>query len=173
MAEKYWVLTAISVALAISVLTDVSRHRIPNWLTLSAVTIALAGHFVFGHWQGLLAALGGGLVGLSCFLPLHIFGAMGAGDVKLMAAVGAFLGPTGALVGVLATIVFGGGIALLFIGFRGGLRALCCRYGRMALLLAYRQPVYLAPVEGEAAGERFPYALAIACGSFFSLWYLR
>lgn len=172
MIETYWILAVLTVALVIAVITDLSTHRIPNWLTLSVVAVALACQFAVGQWQGLLVGLGGASVGLSCFLPLHIFGAMGAGDVKLMTAVGAILGPQAAFVGVLATVVFGGGIALIFIGWRGGLRALWLRYRQMAVMIAYRQPVYLAPATNEAAGERFPYALAIACGSFFSLWYL-
>ncbi|MBW0146112.1 A24 family peptidase [Marinobacter arenosus] len=172
MTDTNWMLPVLAVALVIAVVTDLTAHRIPNWLTLSLVVVGLAGQAVVGHWQGLLVGLGGGLVGLLCFLPLHIFGAMGAGDVKLMTAVGVLLGPQTAFVSVLATIAFGGGIALVFIGLRGGLGAFCRRYGRMAVMLASRKPVYLAPAVGEAAAERFPYALAIACGSFFSIWYL-
>lgn len=172
MTDTNWMLSALAVALVIAVVTDLTTHRIPNWLTLSLVVVGLAGQVVVGHWQGLLVGLGGGLVGLLCFLPFHIFGAMGAGDVKLMTAVGVLVGPQVAFVSVLATIVFGGGIALIFIGLRGGLGAMWRRYSQMAVLLASRQPVYLAPAAGEAAAERFPYALAIACGSFFSLWFL-
>ena len=172
MIETNWMFVVLAAGLTIAIVTDLSTHRIPNWLTLNLLVIALIGHVAEGQWQGLLTGLGGALVGLLCFLPLHIFGAMGAGDVKLITAVGALLGPKAALIGILATIVFGGVIALIFITWRGGLAALWRRYRRMALMMAYRQPVYLAPVKGEAAGERFPYALAIACGSFFSLWYL-
>ncbi len=172
MIEVNWMFVVLVSGLGVAVVIDLAKHRIPNWLTMGIVVMALAGHAVQGQWQGLLIGLGGGLVGLFCFLPLHIFGAMGAGDVKLMAAAGTALGPLAALVGVLATIAFGGAIALVFIGFRGGLGALWRRYSRMAAMLQYRQFVYVAPEQNEAAAERFPYALAIACGSLFSLWYL-
>ncbi|MDK9557998.1 prepilin peptidase [Marinobacter sp. M216] len=172
MIETNWMFLVLAIALVIAVITDLRTHRIPNWLTFSVLTVALVGQVAEAQWQGLFAGLGGALVGLLCFLPLHIFGAMGAGDVKLMTSVGALLGPQAALIGVLATIVCGGGIALVFIGSRGGLGALWRRYSRMAVMMASRQPVYLAPATGEAAAERFPYALAIACGSFFSIWYL-
>ncbi len=172
MIEAYWPQTLLTVALAIAVAIDLRSHRIPNWLTFGLLALALIGSLMVGAWPGLLISLGGATVGLLCFLPLHIFGAMGAGDVKLMAAAGAVLGPQGAVIGALATVVFGGFLALAFIGSHGGLAALWHRYRHMALMLAHRQPVYLAPAPGEAASKRFPYALAIACGSIFSLWYL-
>ncbi|TBW54346.1 hypothetical protein EZI54_14645 [Marinobacter halodurans] len=167
-----WMLALLTAALVIAVVTDLRTHRIPNWLTLGVLLVSLVGQIIFAQWQGLVHGFGGAFVGLLCFLPLHIFGALGAGDVKLMTAAGSLLGPLGAFVGVLATLVFGGLLALAFIASRGGLIPLLRRYSRMAVMMTHLQPTYLAPVPGEAAAERFPYALAIACGAFFSLWYL-
>jgi prepilin signal peptidase PulO-like enzyme (type II secretory pathway) len=83
---------ALSLALAAAVVIDVRTRRIPNWLTggLAAGGFGLAfGGGSVTPWQALL----GLALGLALMLPGHVIGATGAGDVKLMAAVGAFLGP--------------------------------------------------------------------------------
>jgi prepilin peptidase CpaA len=171
MQADTWILTVLFVGLGIAVVTDLMTHRIPNWLTFGLVLIALVLQFWLGQWNGLLLATGGLMVGLLCFLPSYLFGMMGAGDVKLMAAVGAVLGPWATLIAVLSTLVAGGVIALGYIGRRGGLVAIVRRYGCMFFLLVQRQPQYLPPEPNEAAAQRFPYALAIASGSALSLWY--
>ncbi len=165
-----WILTVLGTGLGIAVLTDITTHRIPNWLILGIAIACLLLHSWFEQWNGLLLATTGLMVGLLCFLPLHLFGAMGAGDVKLMAAVGSALGPESVLVAVLLTVLSGGFIALLYIGLRGGMGAMLRRYGFMVFLLTQRQPQYLPPVANETAGLRFPYAMAIACGTAMALW---
>ena len=71
---------------------DVRYRRIPNVLVLSALLAGVSINTAFGGWQGMLSSLEG--FGLAFFpmLLMHIFGAMGAGDVKLFGAVGAVLG---------------------------------------------------------------------------------
>lgn len=170
--ETTWMCILLTMALTVALITDYSTHRIPNWLTLGLLVAAVIAQGLADQWSGLLSALAGACVGLLCFLPLHIFGAMGAGDVKLMGAVGAVLGPQPALIAVLATLVFGGVIALVFVGLKGGLGQMARRYARMATLVAQRQPAYLAPASAEPAAQRIPYALAIASGALFALWSL-
>lgn len=156
---------ALIIGLGLAVLIDVTRHRIPNWLTLG---IAFTG-LVFQTWTAGGSGLGIGLlglfIGLFCFLPFHIFGAMGAGDVKLLAGVGAFIGPVNVFVAALMTIMVGGVISTVYIAARGGLRPMIRRYRTMLILLVASKPQYIPPEAGEAAGLRFPYALAIACGT--------
>ena len=89
--------------LALAVWHDVLTRRIPNWLVLSGMLMGLALNSILpsgaGFFSdpsgaiGFLLALEGAALGLAMLLPLYAFGAMGAGDVKLMAMVGAFLGP--------------------------------------------------------------------------------
>lgn len=172
MEMNAWILTVLGTGLGVAVVTDVSTHRIPNWLTLSTGLVCLALQAWFGQWNGLLLGLEGFFVGLFCFLPSHLFGAMGAGDVKLMAAVGTAIGPWPAFVAVLMTVVAGGAIALVFITAKGGMGDMFRRYASMVRLLVLRQPRYLAPEPDEAAAIRFPYALAIACGTAMSVWWV-
>ena len=89
-AQIIWTLT---LALTISAaLLDWRSRRIPNWLTVPGFLSAVTLHVVLNGWQGLRFALAGGALALILLLPLVMLRALGAGDWKLMGAVGAFLG---------------------------------------------------------------------------------
>jgi len=89
-AQIIWTLT---LALTISAaLLDWRSRRIPNWLTVPGFLSGVTLHVVLNGWQGLRFALTGGALALILLLPLVMLRALGAGDWKLMAAVGAFLG---------------------------------------------------------------------------------
>jgi prepilin peptidase CpaA len=162
------------VILVVATFADLRTRRIPNWLTFGAVLVGIAMQFFLAGFAGAGIALAGFFVGLACFLPSYLFGALGAGDVKLMAAAGCFLGPIPAVVAALASVIAGGLLALVRIAWRGGLPALGARYGAMVLnLLSTRRLVYLGPAQDEPAAERFPYALAIATGTLVSLTWMQ
>lgn len=164
-----WALTTLVAGLVIAVLSDLAVRRIPNAVTFTMVITALFLHTWFGQWEGLLFSLAGLLIGLICFLPLYVFAALGAGDVKLLSAVGAIVGAKVVFIAALMTVMVGGGIALAYITVRGGLPAMLKRYVSMFWLLLARQPEYIPPSPDEAAGLRFPYALAIACGTLLAI----
>lgn len=165
-----WILAVLGVGLGFAVMMDITAHRIPNWLTFTIASICLLMQVWFGGWSGFLLSAGGVLAGMLCFLPSYIFGAMGAGDVKLMAAVGAALGPWYVLVAVIYTVLAGGVIALVYIGVKGGMGSMVRRYGRMFVHLFHGQLLYLPPAVNEAAATRIPYAMAVACGSAMAVW---
>ena len=83
--------TAVAVTAA---MTDVRDRRIPNRLTYSAMIAGLVLQTAVHGWHGLLLGLGGGALFGGCFLFFHLVRAMGAGDVKLAAALGCIIGPT-------------------------------------------------------------------------------
>ena len=89
-----------------AVVEDLRRRSIPNWLTAAGVAGGLAGA-AWGGWHGLAMAASGTMVGFLVLLPFHWCGAMGGGDVKLMAAYGALLGPSGILLAAVFAAVFG------------------------------------------------------------------
>ena len=91
----------------VAVVEDLRRRRVPNWLTVAGVGGGLA-CAATGGWHGLGIAMAGAIVGFLVLLPFHLCGAMGGGDVKLMAAYGAFLGPSGILLAALFAGLFGG-----------------------------------------------------------------
>ncbi|QLC72160.1 prepilin peptidase [Pseudomonas sp. LPB0260] len=153
--------------LSIAVASDLRRHRIPNLLVLSGLVTGLVGQFLWGGGGALGDGVLGMLVGLGMFLPLYALGAMAAGDVKLMAMVGAFLSPLDALWAALFSLVAGGICGLLIVLVRGELLR---TYSRYVLMLRARS--YFPPAEGEVAGKPFPYAIAILIGTLVSLLWL-
>lgn len=107
--------TALVVVITLAVIWDVRTHKIPNWLTFTAIAIGA----VFNLWQsgfsGLVVSLQGLLVGLAVFLIPFALGGMGGGDVKLMGAIGALKGWAFVLHAALFAALWGGVIALLAI----------------------------------------------------------
>ena len=91
-AESLYIAGALTVA-GVGGITDVASRRIPNKLTYSGMLVAIAGRFAVQGWHGVGSAIAGGLVGGGAFLVFFLIHAMGAGDVKLITAVGCFVGP--------------------------------------------------------------------------------
>jgi prepilin peptidase CpaA len=140
---------------------DLRSRRVPNMLTmpLAGVGVLLAAAGIGSVGVG--AALGGCLVGLLIMLPLHVLGGTGAGDVKLMAALGTLLGPGGVIGAILRMAIVGGVIAMVVAVQRGRVRE---TLSGTALLVA-RVDGVAAGVRNPAMNNRFPYAPAIAIGA--------
>ncbi len=109
-------LFAVLTATLVSALVlDVWRMRIPNAITFPGMLIGLGYHGVTGGAHGFLLSLGGLALCLGVFLIPYAMGGMGAGDVKLMAAVGAMLGPVDAFWAMVCTALIGGVYAVLVL----------------------------------------------------------
>jgi len=164
-------LAATLAMLAIAVWTDLRQRRIPNRLVLVGLGVALALSVAPGG-IGLRSALLGMAAGFALLLPLHLLRVMGAGDVKLMAAVGAFVGLQAVLMVVLLTLVAGGVLALAWALGLGRLRDVL-RNVRAGLFLcaadiagrSLPRPESLPTIQA-----RIPYALAIAAGAVAQAW---
>ena len=156
---------------------DVRSHRIPNKLVFCGALVAVLLHVVLPHGWGFISVLPGGLgfldalaglgIGLAAFFPLYLLRAMGAGDVKLMAMVGAFLGPQqiwGALFGVAVT----GGALAIIVALRQGVFSRMLHnirlifYGSLIQVATGGMPTMEA---GAAPAAKLPYGLAIAVGT--------
>jgi prepilin peptidase CpaA len=88
---------------SVAVFEDLRWRRIPNWLSGAGVTAGLVCGAAKSGWSGLGMAAGGAAAGFLLFLIFYLLGGMGGGDVKLLSAFGALLGPPGTIVaGVLA-----------------------------------------------------------------------
>ena len=109
--------------LAIASITDLASRRIPNWLTLSAVVAGLGLNIIQAGARGLLFGIEGLFLGMGLFIIFYFVGGMGAGDVKLMGAVGSMLGPHMVLTAALCTALIGGIYALAVIALHPAARA--------------------------------------------------
>ena len=165
------VLGALVVCAAASAV-DVRSGRIPNILTLGAAAVGLVVGTITGGLAGLGQALAGWVVGCGLFLPFFLLGGMGAGDVKLLAALGAWLGPSLTLFAALYAGVAGGVMAVIVSVAHGHLRQL---FSNVWGLLIFWRVAGLQPMPGltlrTAASPRLPYALPIAAGTVAALWF--
>lgn len=149
---------------------DLATRKIPNRLVVGGLCAALGLRLLGPHWP--LAWLAGALTGLLLFLPLYLLRGMAAGDVKLMAMVGSFTGPSVALQIALLACAVGGlmGLAMVLYHGRlrcalGNLRALASAWLRRAIGTLTERPALPA---GASAGD-MPYGLAIAVGTLLVL----
>lgn len=149
-----------------AVCTDIRSHRIPNMFLLLGMIVSLAGQVGLSGVDGLLVWGGGLAVGLLCFLPLYFIAGMAAGDVKLIAVVGSYLGVTGAFLAVIFSLVAGGALGVFILLYKKQLFRFIQRYWAMASLRAY-----IEPEADDAARLRFPYAIAILLGTLASLYW--
>ena len=162
---------AAAVLALLAAFSDIRQRRVPNTLTFGAALVGFAMHVVLTGWSGLAFALAGCAVGLLLFLPVFALGGMGAGDVKLLAAFGAWLGPLGVLWTAFYGVVAGGVMALAVSLARGYTRIAMRNVGR--LLLSWLLGG-VRPVEGvtlcSSAGPRLPYAVPLAVGAMLAVW---
>jgi prepilin peptidase CpaA len=161
-------MTLLIVILTIAVITDLLYHKIPNALTFPVIFYGLIYHIYLMGFDGFLFSAGGLLVGLALLLFLNIGGMMGAGDVKLMGAIGSILGPEGVFKAFLFTAVVGGIYALIVLAYHGQLLDF---FKRMALSLKVsllkRGPT-LIPNENKET-PILCYGIAIAIGTSLSV----
>jgi prepilin peptidase CpaA len=159
---------ALSAAAAVS---DVRTGRIPNALTFGAAAIAVLVALAERGAAGLLSSVVGGAIGLAVFLPFFALGGLGGGDVKLLAAVGAWLGPREVLWVALWGTLAGGALGLVMAASRNYLRE---AFGNVGALLALWWTTGLRPAPGltlgDARGPRLPYAVPIGAGVLLTLW---
>lgn len=154
---------------ALAAATDLAVRKIPNVLVLSGLALALVLHLLAGPaWAPATQWLAGSLAGFFLFLPLYLMRGMAAGDVKLMALVGAFTGPWAACYIALLTCLFGGLMALAILVLSGR-----CREGldnvwlmlEPRLLRLLGVPLCKIPLASGASVGGMPYGVAIALGT--------
>jgi len=160
----------LTLVLAIACVTDLRAQRIPNWLTYPAMCLALVLHGAVGGADGLLFSITGLGAGLGLMLLPFLMGVMGAGDVKLLATAGAFMGARAVLSAFVLTSLFGGLYALIVLAFHR--RALVARLRALkdaAMLAAAGGGLSLSMPDDGARLPRLCYGLAIAAGCWACL----
>lgn len=160
------------IVLAIATFTDLRSRRIPNWLVLPFMLAGICLSAWLDGWHGIGKSLGGLAVGALLFGILWILGGMGMGDLKLCAAIGAWIGPMQLLFALVITSIAGGIMALCWAAAGGFLGDLFKGAGDLVFGFKKRG---LRPhpelVLSNPLTRKMPYAPAIAIGtivSFFS-----
>jgi prepilin peptidase CpaA len=151
---------------------DVRYRRIPNVLVLSALAGGLAVNAAIGGWSGVRASLVGCVFAFGLMLILHIFGALGAGDVKLFGAIGAVIGANMVLQAFLVVLITGGILAVLTMLRSGTVRETIERVAFIfySMFFNWRVPRFAAPADKR---QTIPYGVAITFGSLISLAIFR
>ena len=154
-----------------TMLWDLRTGRIPNELTFGAAAVAVGYGLLIGGTWGLLLAIAGWVVGAALFFPLFALGGMGAGDVKLLAALGAWLGPVEAVWLAIFASIAGGVVGAVVALYHGYLRQ---AGANIWLMLMHWRATGLQPVPGltlrDARAPRLAYAVPIAIGVVVTLW---
>lgn len=155
----------------VAVAWDLVTRRVPNVLTFGAALGALAIHGYMGGLSGLGFSLAGWLVGVAFFLPFFALGGMGAGDVKLLGAVGAWLGPVAAIWVALFAGIAGGVMGLVVAAFYGYLTKM---FANLWCLVMYWRIEGSRPVPeltlANHTGPRLAYAVPVLAGLVLTLW---
>ena len=170
----------LAVLLFAAAASDLRSRRIPNWLIVVGIGGAFGAHAMsMANDMAPLAGvaswspLAGLATGFALLLPLYLLRATGAGDVKLMAAVGAFVGASNVLSAALYTLLAGGLLSLLYMLERGVANELLANL-RSILPNRARRAVSGMGVSTQTTAVRLPYAVAIALGTTAALlWPLQ
>jgi len=151
---------------------DLRYRRIPNWLALSGLILGIGTNTLLFAWQGLKVSLLGSGVALLIYFPLYLLRGMGAGDVKLMAAVGAIVGWPYWFGVFFFTAIVGGIAAVALLASRSQLQRGFSNLGYLVVQLLYFRPPYARREELDVKSEKavkLPHGVMIAWGSLLFL----
>ena len=167
MAEN-WHIWLVSVTLVVAALIDGLKLKVPNWITFPMIISGWLYSGLWFGWEGLGWSLVGTVVGLGLLLPAYAIGGMGAGDVKLLAGVGAWIGPTMTFHAFCVSAILGGLMAVAMVLWRR-------KWGRhqaqfwaiLTEIMLIRDPSQLSAMAAQRKGQMMllPYGIPIAIGT--------
>ena len=171
MIHSNFQLAALLLIAALAVASDIRTRRIPNALTLGGALAALVYMGATSGLSGLGTAAGGWLTGAALFFPFFALRGMGSGDVKLLAALGAWLGPNDTIwLAIFAAMA--GGVFGIVVAFARGY--LSTAFRNVWVILTHWRVAGVQPVPGltlaDSKAPRLAYALPIAAGLVVTLW---
>ena len=163
-----WHVKLVSAILILAAWIDGKELRVPNWITFPMVLSGLIYSTCIGGLEGFGAGLAGMVTGLACLLPLYAVGGMGAGDVKLMAGIGAWLGWQITLEAFIVSVLVGAVMAVVMALTRGTWKK---HYENFLTILSewivIRNPRELSRLAAERKPSMalLPYGIPICVGS--------
>jgi prepilin peptidase CpaA len=169
-----WHVKLVAVVLIVAAWIDGKELRVPNWITFPMVLTGLLYNGLSSGGLGWSDALLGMVVGLATLLPLYAVGGMGAGDVKLMAGLGAWLGPLVAWEAFVVSVVVGAVMAIIMVLWR---KSWARHYGNFLMIalewMTVKNPKELAAIAAERKSQMLllPYGIPICIGSIAYFFY--
>jgi len=153
------------VILAVASITDLWSHKIPNLITYPAILGGIIYHASLRGYEGLFFSLGGVGVGFALLMVMYFGGGTGAGDVKLMGAVGGILGPKGVWIAFLYSSLIGLVHAFILLSWEGYLMSWFKRYATILKTFLFTQQLNYLPPKGKERELKISYGLSIALGT--------
>ena len=173
-ALENWPVWVVTITLIVAAVIDGLQLRVPNWITFPMIlsgwvcSVFWPLYAGYGGWEGLLFSLLGTFVGLALLLPAYAIGGMGAGDVKLMAGIGAWIWSLHTLYAFAVSALVGGVIAIVMVLARKGWTKHKNQFwGIWVEITTVRDPEKLAEIAAERKPRMLllPYGIPIAIGS--------
>lgn len=169
-----WPVKLVAIVLIVAAWIDGKELRVPNWITFPMVLSGLIYTTWVGGWGGLGFGMWGMTVGLLTLLPLYAVGGMGAGDVKLMAGIGAWLGATVTWYAFCVSVIVGAIMAIMMVLWRQSWKK---HYNNFMMILmefiVIKKPEELYKIAAERKSEMLllPYGIPICIGSIGYFFY--
>ncbi len=151
---------------------DYTQRRVPNWLNLSLIIAGLGAQGVYFGWSGVATGLWGLLTGFGLLIVPWMMKGMGAGDVKLMAAIGVWLGPMLTFYSFTLGALIGGLAAAVMIVSTGRLRMACTNMGLILAKCSNRQTLFSDFGSAKSFGatsQLLPYGVPLTGGTLIIL----
>ena len=172
--SENWHIWLVAVVLVVAAVIDGWKLKVPNWITFPLVISGWVYSTAFFGWPGLGWSLVGTAVGLALLMPAYAIGGMGAGDVKLLAGVGAWVWGTHTFYAFLFTAIAGGAIALAMILYSRQWRKHKSQFASILTeIFVVRNTDQLATLAAERKSSMMllPYGIPIAIGSItYYIW---
>ncbi|PQO45009.1 prepilin peptidase [Blastopirellula marina] len=171
---EHWPVWVVTITLIVAAVIDGFQLKVPNWITFPFIIAGWIYSVAAFGWEGLGWSMLGTVVGLALLLPAYAIGGMGAGDVKLLAGVGAWMYGTHTFYAFCISAVVGAVLAIGMVLFRGAWE----KHSNQAWMilneiLTIRDPNQLSAIAAERKPTMMllPYGIPIAIGSIaYFIW---
>jgi len=166
--RENWPVWFVTITLVVAAVIDGIKLRVPNWITFPMILSGWVYSVAFFGWEGLLWSLAGTAVGLGLLLPAYAIGGMGAGDVKLLAGVGAWMWATDTFYAFCISAIVGAVLAVAMVLYRRAWGKHRDQFMVIAAeIMTIRDPNQLSAIAAERKSSMLllPYGIPIAIGS--------
>ena len=165
---RNWHIWVVTTVLIVAAVIDGYKLKVPNWITFPMILSGWAFNLAYFGWAGLGWSLVGTAVGLALLLPAYAIGGMGAGDVKLLAGVGAWVGGTVTFYAFCVSAVIGGVIAVAMVLAQRGWKKHRNQFWLIVSeVMTVRDPNQLSAIAADRKSSMLllPYGIPIAIGT--------